>query len=183
MALIIARSFLRHLPASICRDDIEQAAIIGLWNGLRRGKEAQPVYLRICIRGAILDELRRQDWLPRGSRKTLKRPLDALVLHFEETEQPETQWPSVAPSPEALAIEKAERDFLRSAIDGADLRARDRAVLLGHLEGLTLRQLAEDFGISEPRANQLYHRAVETVREFLARTTHPELRSLAEKDP
>ncbi len=68
----IAAQMAAQLPASVDIADLEQAGMIGLWDALERGQEQAPgqfgAYAAIRIRGAIYDELRRQDWLPRRSR-------------------------------------------------------------------------------------------------------------------
>src|SRR6186997_2981979 len=89
MAYKIARSFMRRLPCTVLPEDIEQAALIGLWDGLRRrgdGVDAQhPFYLKTRIRGAILDELRTQDWLPRRARnKALSGLRPAMIVRFAD---------------------------------------------------------------------------------------------------
>ena len=64
MAITIARAFVRKLPCNVQREDIEQAALIGLMKGLRKhptptgDAEGWEGYLRQRIRGAIIDELR-----------------------------------------------------------------------------------------------------------------------------
>src|SRR5439155_19034005 len=68
---VVAR-FLRRLPANVLRDDLIAAGVFGLVDSLRKNGGDQGVtfesYARIRIRGAILDELRTQDWLPRRAR-------------------------------------------------------------------------------------------------------------------
>src|SRR5690625_261925 len=61
-----ALRMLARLPASVSLDDLMQAGLIGLLDSIRRYTE-QPdakfeTYAISCIRGAMLDELRRQDW-------------------------------------------------------------------------------------------------------------------------
>jgi RNA polymerase sigma factor for flagellar operon FliA len=68
---IVAR-FARRLPRSVRREDLEAAGTLGLFNALRSSDhtcaEMFAAYARIRIRGAILDELRRNDWSPRRRR-------------------------------------------------------------------------------------------------------------------
>ena len=62
----------RRLPANVLRDDLMAAGVFGLMDSLRRnGAECSETfewYARTRIRGAIFDELRAQDWLPRRAR-------------------------------------------------------------------------------------------------------------------
>ncbi|WP_231480486.1 RNA polymerase sigma factor FliA [Thiomonas sp. FB-Cd] len=78
----IAGQMAAQLPASVDIADLEQAGMIGLWDALERGQEQSPsqfgAYAAIRIRGAIYDELRRQDWLPRRSR-TQERAIQKAI--------------------------------------------------------------------------------------------------------
>src|SRR6185295_4970526 len=72
---VVAR-FLRRLPANVLRDDLIAAGVFGLVDSLRKNGGDQGAafesYARIRIRGAILDELRAQDWLPRRARWAMR---------------------------------------------------------------------------------------------------------------
>src|SRR6185503_3671143 len=64
---------MRRLPPNVRREDLFSAGMLGLYDSMRKngGDEDGPKfewYARIRIRGAILDELRAQDWLPRRAR-------------------------------------------------------------------------------------------------------------------
>src|SRR3546814_19257444 len=60
-------------PASIELDDLMQAGMMGLLDASRRFQETPDAqfetYAVTRIRGAMLDELRAQDWLPRSVRR------------------------------------------------------------------------------------------------------------------
>ncbi len=82
----IAGQMAAQLPASVDLADLEQAGMIGLWDALERGQEQAAAqfgaYAAIRIRGAIYDELRRQDWLPRRSRvqeRAIQKTMQALT--------------------------------------------------------------------------------------------------------
>ena len=66
----IACHMMARLPAHVSLDDLVQAGMLGLLDAARRytaGRGASfETYAGIRIRGAILDELRRNDWLPRS---------------------------------------------------------------------------------------------------------------------
>ena len=74
-----------RLPASVDVDDLMQAGMMGLLDAVRRYQqtaEAQfETYAVTRIRGAMLDELRSQDWLPRSVRtksKTIEQAIRSL---------------------------------------------------------------------------------------------------------
>lgn len=63
------------------REDMEQIGLMGLLEGLRRYGEPDELFGRFAalrIRGAILDELRRQDWRPRQIRQQVHKVRDAV---------------------------------------------------------------------------------------------------------
>lgn len=63
------------------RDDMEQIGLMGLMESLRRyGQPDQGFasFASLRIRGAILDELRRQDWRPRQVRQQAHKIRDAI---------------------------------------------------------------------------------------------------------
>lgn len=68
----IALKMMARLPANIELDDLIQAGMIGLLDAAQRfentGAAQFTSYATTRIRGAITDELRRQDWLPRTLR-------------------------------------------------------------------------------------------------------------------
>lgn len=78
----IAHHMQSRLPASVEVDDLIQAGMIGLMDALGRFEDGQgaqfETYASQRIRGAMLDELRQNDWLPRGVRKTQRQIESAL---------------------------------------------------------------------------------------------------------
>lgn len=72
----LALQLVAKLPASVELDDLMQAGMMGLLDAVRRYQqtaEAQfETYAITRIRGAMLDELRSQDWLPRSVRSKAK---------------------------------------------------------------------------------------------------------------
>jgi RNA polymerase sigma factor for flagellar operon FliA len=73
----IAHQMMTRLPHSVQIDDIIQAGMIGLLDAASRYDEfhgAQfETYATQRIRGAMLDELRGADWLPRSLRRDMRR--------------------------------------------------------------------------------------------------------------
>ena len=73
----MAHHMVARLPASVQVDDLIQAGMIGLLDALGRFEEGQgaqfETYATQRIKGAMLDELRRGDWLPRGIRQIQRR--------------------------------------------------------------------------------------------------------------
>lgn len=77
----IVRQLNSQIAGAIDRDDMEQIGLMGLLEALRRYGEPDPAfgsYASLRIRGAILDELRRQDWRPRAVRQQSHKLRDAV---------------------------------------------------------------------------------------------------------
>lgn len=78
----LAHHMMAKLPANIQVDDLIQVGLIGLSEALTRYEVAQGVQFETFatqrIRGAMLDELRDNDWMSRGSRKNQKEIEQAL---------------------------------------------------------------------------------------------------------
>lgn len=73
----IAYHLMAKLPASVQVDDLIQVGMMGLLDAANNYDGAQgaqfETYAVQRIRGAMLDELRQNDWLPRSARKNLRR--------------------------------------------------------------------------------------------------------------
>jgi RNA polymerase sigma factor for flagellar operon FliA len=77
----IVRQLNAQVSGAIGREDMEQIGLIGLLEALRRYGAPDAgfgSYAGLRVRGAILDELRRQDWRPRAVRQDSHRRRDQL---------------------------------------------------------------------------------------------------------
>jgi len=77
----IVRQLNAQASAVMDREDMEQVGLMGLLEALRRygtPDEAFGSFAALRVRGAILDELRRQDWRPRSVRQESHKLRDAL---------------------------------------------------------------------------------------------------------
>jgi len=77
----IVRQLNSQVQGAIDRDDMEQIGLMGLLEALRRYGEPDASfgsYASLRVRGAILDELRRQDWRPRAVRQHSHKMRDAV---------------------------------------------------------------------------------------------------------
>lgn len=83
----IAYHLMARLPSSVQVDDIIQNGMMGLLDAINRYEEglgAQfETYAVQRIRGAMLDGLRDNDWLPRGLRRDMRR-IEAAVNALEQ---------------------------------------------------------------------------------------------------
>jgi len=80
----IASILISRLPASVELDDLIQVGIIGLIDAARQFDPSQGVQFETFasqrVRGAMLDELRREDWMPRQTRRHAKQIEEAIAV-------------------------------------------------------------------------------------------------------
>jgi RNA polymerase sigma factor for flagellar operon FliA len=73
----IAQKIAARLPANIELDDLISSGVIGLMDAIEKYDASRDnkfkTYAEFRIRGAILDELRAQDWVPRSVREKAKQ--------------------------------------------------------------------------------------------------------------
>lgn len=165
MALTIAYGFVRRVPPSVSVDDVRQAALIGLWRGLEKlavGQDGyspgeQIAFLRRKIRGAILDELRAQDYAPR-QRGDRARPVTILGDDFDG-------WADL-PSPSTSAEERAVLTDEAMGYLAARMPPREWKVVRDFfIRGRLEKDTAAELGISPARVCQLRHIALRRMRE------------------
>ncbi|MBL8718100.1 MAG: sigma-70 family RNA polymerase sigma factor, partial [Myxococcales bacterium] len=128
-------------------------------------------YARIRIRGAILDELRSQDWLPRRARWAAEGKTDrvATVVAVVGLDDASGELPFAddAPHAEALLSEQDDARELAAVVD--QLPPRERLIVQMHyFQGARFKDIGEALGVSEPRVSQLHTRAMSQLRKLLA---------------
>lgn len=82
----LAQRTMVRLPASVELDDLISTGVIGLMDAFDKYDATREnkfkTYAEFRIRGAILDELRRQDWIPRSVREKAKE-LERAIARIE----------------------------------------------------------------------------------------------------
>jgi RNA polymerase sigma factor for flagellar operon FliA len=178
----IAGGFQRRLPRSVLRDDLVAAGMCGLWDAIRKHGEGRSErfewYVRVRIRGAILDELRAQDWLPRRVRAAATRAAEhdpsaertaPAVIRFDEVSELE-QAQCLASydtdgGDEGIEHRESARALVR-AMERLPDRERD-IIALYYFKGVKFKELGRLFGVSEPRISQLHSRAMTRLKGIL----------------
>jgi RNA polymerase sigma factor FliA len=89
----IANRLSARLPAGFQRDDLIQAGMIGLLEAIEKfdpGREIHfKTYAEIRVRGAMLDDLRSRDWIPRSVRENAGKLESAYTrLRSEQIDHP-----------------------------------------------------------------------------------------------
>jgi len=104
----IALHLLARLPASVQLDDLMQAGMIGLLEAAQRYSSTKgatfETYAGIRIRGAMVDDIRKGDWVPRSVHRNARRVARAIKV-VEDREGREAQDLEVA---EELDMELSE---------------------------------------------------------------------------
>jgi RNA polymerase sigma factor for flagellar operon FliA len=168
-------TMLPRLPPNVLRDDLVAAGTFGLLDALRRQAPSERGvefgwYVRVRVRGAIFDELRTQDWLSRRARRHFTaedRGNGAAVVGIDDLpEERRVVVDDGGYTPESLVAAASESAALAKAVER--LPQRERNIITAHyFDGVQLRAIARDLGVSEPRVSQLHARAVARLREYL----------------
>lgn len=171
----IAGGFQKRLPRNVLRDDLIAAGMSGLWDAILRNadkpQDAFEWYARVRIRGAILDELRSQDWLPRRARAAANAATGngpTAVVRFDDVSEWEQQrcLATNEGNGESAAAAKSEREMLGRLID--QLPERERHIVASHyFGGVKFKDLGAELGVSEPRISQLHSRAMQRLRDLM----------------
>lgn len=117
----IAHQMIARLPANVELDDMIQAGMMGLMDAVGRFEESQgtqfEVYAASRIRGAMLDELRANDWLPRSARKS-QRDIENAIHRLENRLK---RAPAEAEIAKELGLPVAEYQEMLNDARGAQL--------------------------------------------------------------
>jgi RNA polymerase sigma factor FliA len=167
----------RKLPANVLRDDLLSAGVFGLVVALRRNGGADGAtfqwYARTRIRGAVFDELRAQDWLSRRARdratseKAKTGCSTAFVSLDEVTGEGGVRELAAGDDPALEAETRCQKRALSRALSRLPERER-RIVALHYFDGVKLKDIGTELGVSEPRVSQLHARALLQLRSLLA---------------
>ncbi len=91
----LAHHMKAKLPPSVEVDDLVQAGMIGLLDAINRYEETHgaqfETYAVLRIRGAMLDELRNSDWLPRSMRQNMRKIETAMSTLQQKLGHPPTE--------------------------------------------------------------------------------------------
>lgn len=172
----------RYAPAGLEAADYVGAGYIGLAKAADQfdpGRGVKFVTLAIAlIRGAILEQARSWDFVPRGARDKekagLARCLRTVSLDTRASGLSTSEELTLldilqdgAPSPGDQAASSLFVDAVRAALQR--LPVRERYVFEEHFAGRTFKEIARDLEISESRTFQLNQEASERLRGHLRR--------------
>src|SRR6266581_407752 len=187
------------LPAHVDEGDLVSYGLLGLIGAIERYDPERDIkfetYAIARIRGAIIDELRALDWVPRSVRaraRQIERAIGELEAELEDS-LTDISRSSIAALDElwsvsgegdqvslldtledpgsirpAEALDETElREILGDAI--SRLPEREKLVItLYYYEELTLREIGEVLGVTESRISQLHTKAILRLKARLA---------------
>lgn len=117
----LALQLAARLPPSVELDDLIQAGMMGLLDAVRRYRETPgaqfDTYAVARIRGAMLDELRAQDWLPRSVRSKSRQIEQAMSALSQSLGRPPTETETA----QALGLSLHEYQTLLEEAQGAQI--------------------------------------------------------------
>jgi len=117
----LALQLMARLPASVDLDDLIQAGMLGLLDASSRYQDDQgarfETYASQRIRGAMLDELRANDWASRGLRQSSRGVAKAIQAQEQKRGRPPTEG-EIA---EELQLPLADYHSLLQEIQGCQL--------------------------------------------------------------
>ncbi|SFD80178.1 RNA polymerase, sigma 28 subunit, SigD/FliA/WhiG [Lentibacillus persicus] len=106
-----------NLPARVSRDDLKSFGLMGLYDALTKFQHERDLkfdtYASFRVRGAILDGLRKEDWLPRSIRDKTKK-VEQVSQELEQYFQREPTSEEIAERLKLTAkeVEEITRDTL-----------------------------------------------------------------------
>ncbi|MEK3808911.1 FliA/WhiG family RNA polymerase sigma factor [Bacillus sp. FSL H8-0547] len=104
------------LPKSVNKEDLKSIGMVGLYDALEKFDYTRDLkfetYASFRIRGAILDGLRKEDWLPRSSREKAKK-VDAAIERLEQK-----YLRNVQPKEVAADLEMSENEVISIMNEG-----------------------------------------------------------------
>jgi RNA polymerase sigma factor (sigma-70 family) len=149
MVYRLARRLKRRLPPTVELAELVSDGFLGLEKAWQRFEPARgtpfDAFAVVYVRGAMLDRLRARQRQARASPSTDR----VMGEHVYE--------PAIERSSE-------QRLGLPMLLGGMPRRTR-LALLLYHIEGLTMQQIADCLGVTEARVSQLQARGVARLRE------------------
>lgn len=171
----VARRVHSRLPRSVELEDLVADGFFGLLNALASFREDAGVafntYASHRIRGAIVDAIRDQDWMPRLARQR-GDPRQKLSIHtpaFADNEDAPHQLIDSKGQLPFIEVEELDcfNDYLR------DLNETHRFVLIQYfVHDRTMREIGGMLGLSESRISQLHGEAINYLRTTATPVPH-----------
>lgn len=153
-----------YFNSHIDMEDIYSVGVAGLITAVQRFDPAKSksftAYAAMRIRGAILDELRRIDWMPRTVRASAKK----LRKTIEELEHSLQRAATEVEIRKALGLDEGEYNKLLDQVRPLSFVAMDDAFSHGGMEGVSMHERISDVNELNAREKTENHEVVEMIR-------------------
>jgi RNA polymerase sigma factor for flagellar operon FliA len=174
VTVVVSQMALSFPTATVEKSDLVQVGVIGLMDAFERFDPHFGVEFRTFasrrIRGQVLDELRKLDWIPRSLRQkgVAVPPLHSLEALQERKDEGLgsallDSAPVQRPEQEDALERQDAMDLLAQGLDGLPPRER-HMLLLYYFEDLNLKQIAGLFSLTESRVCQIHAAAVRKLK-------------------
>lgn len=158
------------LPNHVDQDDLHSAGLVGLLQALRNYNPACNTsfecYARMRIRGAMLDELRRMDWVPRAVHERARRIQETMA----QLEQKLGCTPTEAQMAKALNISLSKYGELLDQIRPAAFVCLDASCSSDGAEGAKLYEVMPDSSgngpVEEVSRRELKHVILDRLKQL-----------------
>jgi RNA polymerase sigma factor for flagellar operon FliA len=138
------------LPDHVDHDDLYSVGLVGLLQAMRNFDPACgtsfETYARLRVRGAMLDELRRMDWVPRTVHEKARKVKDMMA----QLEQQLGQAPTEAQMAKALGVSPKEYEALLNEVRPAAFVCLDAASATDESDGSALHEVIADLTEASP---------------------------------
>jgi len=146
----IAKRIAARLPANVELDDLISSGAIGLMDAIDKYDPTREnkfkTYAEFRIRGAILDELRAQDWIPRSVREKAKL-IDRTYMRLEKELG---RLPGDAEIAKAIGLSKEQYYSLLGQVKSVSLLSLDEYSNFTSSDKKSILGLLEDYKASNP---------------------------------
>ena len=185
---LVAGRLSMYLGYNVEYDDLVSYGIFGLIDAIDKfdlGKEVKfETYASLRIRGTILDQIRKMDWIPRTVRQKQKKIDEAIKQvemrtgkvtnvvslneYLEQGAEPvmDARRNSHFIQPEDKVEEEELKQKLEESLEVLTEKER-KVILLYYYEDLTLKEISSILEVSESRISQLHTKALLKMRKKL----------------
>ena len=162
---LVAGRLSMYLGHNVEYDDLVSYGIFGLIDAIDKFNLEKNVkfetYASLRIRGAILDQIRKMDWIPRTVRQR-QRKID------ESGPEPvmDAAHNSHYAQPEEIVTQEELKTMLVKSLDNLTEKER-RVIELYYYEDLTLKEISNILEVSESRVSQLHTKGLIKMRKVM----------------
>jgi RNA polymerase sigma factor for flagellar operon FliA len=167
------------MPANVEHADLVSYGIFGLMDAIEKFDPSRgfkfETYAVTRIRGAIIDELRSIDWVPRSVRAKARRIEKAI----RQLEQRLNRTPSDEELADELMVSTEELEDMLTSVSMTSMAALDDVLDIGDGESITLVDTLEEENLTSPEGNIDDQETRRQLREAIGRLSEREQKVLA----